>query len=435
MDESDLSDEDREAILELQSSDAESSTDDDMTTLANKSYPHSSPESASVWKSVVNIVNFIEGIGFLALPYAVKEGGIVIMVAFFIIPVCLWYTGNVLIECLYDTDEKQRKVRVRSTFKELGEILLPKYGGYIITAFVQLDVFLASVSYLILCGSLMSHSLPSVPLTVFAWTCIAGVMALPTTFLKSLTEIAWLSAVSIVALTSVLISVLWYGAEHMDERNLDTILFWDSEGVSIALPILIYSYASHPILPLVEGSMREKHKFSRALALAYVIVILIKVSFSVFGFLSFGSKSDQVILNNLPAGPFRMSISFLFVLFCILSYALPLYPVFNLLQKSEVIDNVSSKIPVLCPFLIRLAVVLSTILVAILVPKFALVVSLTGSILSSFFIYIFPCAVHLKLKFRQLKTLELCLDVLLLLIGSAVFIFGVIFSGKALIMS
>lgn len=148
--------------------------------------------------------------------------------------------------------------------------------------------------------------------------------------------------------------------------------------------------------------MEGKHKFPRAFALPYVIVILIKVNFSVFGFLSFGSKTHQVILNKLPPGPFRMSISFLFVLSCILSYALPLFPVFDLLQRSNVVKKFSSEMPVLCPFLIRITVVMSTIIVAILVLNFALVVSFSGSIFTTFFTYIFPSAVHLKLKFRQL---------------------------------
>ena len=224
-------------------------------------------------------LNFIEGLGFLALPFALKTGGIVVMVAFFIIPICLWYTGKLLIECFYDKDEKERRVRARSTFKELGEVLSHRYGGYIVTVFVQLDLYLAPVSYLILCGSLMSHALPSVPLTVIAWTCIAGVAVFPTTFLKSLSDIAWLSVVSVIALISVLISVLWYGAKHMAEWDLDTILFWDSEGVSIGLSILIYGYGALPILPSVEESMREKHKFTLALALAYALTMVIKVVF------------------------------------------------------------------------------------------------------------------------------------------------------------
>ena len=435
MDESDLSDKEREAILELQSSDAESTSDDDITTLGNKSHPDSSSDRAAVSNAVANILNWIEGSGFLALPFAVKEGGIAVIVSFVIIAFCLWYTGKVLIECLYGTDEKQRRVRVRSTFKELGEILLPRYGSYLVTAFVQMDIFVISVSYLILCGSLMSHSLPSVPLTAVAWTCIAGVVVFPATFLKALSEIGWLSAVSVVAMTSVVISVLWYGAEHVDEWNLDTILFWDSEGVSIALPMLIYSYGAVPILPSVEKSMREKQKFSRVLALAYAIAMLMKILFSLFAFLSFKANTAQVVLNNLPAGPFRMSISFIFVLSCILSTVLPMYPTIDLLEKSEKIENAFSRIPMLGSFVIRITVVMSAVLVAILFPKFALVVSFTGSVATIFITYIFPCAVHLKLKFKQLKTYEVFLDVLIIFFGTVVIIFGVTFSGKALVQS
>lgn len=434
MDTSDLSDEEleRTAIIEPRSSDDEYSTDSDVTTPVNKSKPQPYTGSVSVCKTVVNIINFIEGIGFLALPYAVKRGGIAAIVAFLITPIFSCYTGTVLIDCLYDTDEKQRRVRVRSTFKDLGEVLWPKYGGYLVTVLVHVTLYVVSVSYLILCGSLMSHAVPSVPLTVTEWTCIAGVVVLPTTFLKSLSEIAWISALSVVALISVLIAVLWYGIEHVDEWNLGTILFWDTEGVTIALPIIILSYGATGILPLAEDSMREKHKFPMALALAYLVLVLVKLSFAFVSFLSFGSSTLQVIINNFPAGPFRMSISFLFVFSCLLSYALPLRPVFLLLEETEVITNTFSKIPILGSILIRIIMVLSTVVIAILVPKFALIISFTGSIIGSFLNYIFPCALHLKLRFHQLKAHEVCIDVLLILFGAFVLIFGAVFSGKAL---
>ena len=199
--------------------------------------------------------------------------------------------------------------------------------------------------------------------------------------------------------------------------------------------MLIYSYGAVPILPSVEKSMREKQKFSMALALAYAMAMLIKIIFSVFAFLSFKTNTGQVVLNNLPSGPFRMSISFIFVLSCIISTVLPMYPTIYMLERSEKIENAFSRIPMVGSFLIRIAVVLSAVLVAILFPKFALVVSFTGSVATSFITYIFPCAVHLKLKFKQLKTYEVFLDVLIIFFGTVAIIFGVTFSGKALVQS
>ena len=173
--------EEAEILTLLQSSDAESSSDDEPALPPNKkvSLDPSSGDS-SVWKAAANLVNFMEGIGFLAIPYALKEGGVTAMVMFILIPIIMWYIGTVLTECLYDEDEQGNRHRARSGYKDLGDVLLPKYGGYIVSCIIQLDVFLIAVSYLVLFGSVMHHDLPSVPITERMWIGIAGGLVLPT---------------------------------------------------------------------------------------------------------------------------------------------------------------------------------------------------------------------------------------------------------------
>ena len=150
---------------------------------------------------------------------------------------------------------------MRSGYKDLGDVLLPKYGGYVVSGIIQLDLFLMAVSYLVLFGSVMRHDLPSVPITERLWIEIAGGLVLPTVFLKSLSQIAWLSATSVIALIAVLVCVLWYGAENTDEWDLTNIVFWDTEGVVSSLSIVMYSYYAHLIIPPVEVSMADKEKF------------------------------------------------------------------------------------------------------------------------------------------------------------------------------
>ena len=288
----------------LQSSDAESSSDDDLTPPSNKKALHDPVAGdATVWKAAANIVNFMEGVGFLALPYALKEGGIAAIVAFIILPIILWYMGTILIECLYDEDNEGRKIRARSGYKDLGDVLLPKWGGYMAFGIISYDIVLLSVSYLVLFGSIMHHALPSVPITELTWICIAGGLVLPTTFLKSLSQITWLSVFSMLALVAVVVAVVWYGAEHTNQWDLGTILFWDTEGMVISLSIITYSYGAFVILPSVEQSMAKKSKFSCALALANGTSLMMKLSFSVCAFLSFSVNTNEVILNNLPPGP------------------------------------------------------------------------------------------------------------------------------------
>lgn len=276
----------------------------------------------------------------------------------------------------------------------------------------------------------MSHTIPSIPMA--AWICIAGVIVFPTTFFKSMTEIGWLSIVSVAALILVVVTVLWYGLDHMIKWDVQSLLFWNIEGISIALSILVLAYDSHLILPTVELSMRNKHKFNVALALAYFINAIIKIVFSFLSFLSFGSNTDQVILNNLPEGTIRTCCNLLFVSSCIFSYALYIFPILVSIQATEIYEHSFSKFPKIGSFVIRAIVVLLSVVVAIIFPKFAYLVSFGGSLSDSMFFFILPCAVHLKLKFKQLKIYQLCLDVLFILTGIACGIFGSIFSGKAL---
>ena len=427
--------EDVEILTLLQSSDAESSSDDELVLPSNKKVS-SDPSwgDSSVWKAAGNLFNFMEGIGFLAIPYALKEGGITTMVMFILIPIIMWYIGTVLTECLYDEDEQGNRFRVRSGYKDFGDVLLPKYGGCIVSGIIQVDVFLMAVSYLVLFGSVMRHALPYVPITERMWIGIAGGLVLPTVFLKSLSQIAWLSATSMIALIAVVVCVVWYGAENTDEWDLSTLLFWDTDGVVTSLSILLYSYYANPIILSVEESMADKAKFGRALSLAYVISMSMKVSFAVFAFLSFGANTNAVILNSLPTGPVHITVGSFFALNCILSYGLVIYPLFESVHKSLTTRIQNDKIPDFAAnAVIRITVVVLSVVVAILVPRFLVIISFIGGILDSPACYIFPIVLRFKLKYKRLKIHQVCVDSFVVIFGVIGMLSGVPVSIKTLI--
>ena len=179
--------------------------------------------------------------------------------------------------------------------------------------------------------------------------------------------------------------------------------------------------------------MREIDKFSLALALAYIINVIIKIVFSFLAFLSFGSSTNQVILNNLPEGTIRTFTNLFFVSSCLFSYALFVFPILVFIQTTEIYEHAFSKFPKIGSFVIRAIVVLLSVLVAITFPKFAFLLSFVGSLNDSIFFFILPCAFHLKLKFKELKIYQMCLDVLLIATGIACAIFSTFFSAKALV--
>jgi len=393
------------------------------------------PGRASVWKAALNIINFIEGVGFLALPFAVAKGGIAAVGAFIIMPVIYWFTARVLVECLYKRHRVHGNVRVRSSWIDIGKAIWPRFGGTMVAVVQCFDLTVIATSYLIVCGSLMNSAFPSVPLTPALWTCIAAAVVLPSTFLKSLSQIAWLSVFGIAALLGTAAVILWYGATHQSQWNLKNLLFWDTQGFLISLGIIMFSYGSAPIVPSVEESMADRSKFGRALALAYIAAVLFKLTFSIFGFLSFSFATDEIVINNLPDSPPHIIVSVVFVVSCLFSYALPLLAVFQCIEDSSTYFLLQTKLRLpsfACFAGLRVFFVSLTLLAAAFIPHFGFLTSFFGNLSLPLFNCILPCAAHLLLRKKDLSCWQKALDYMMILFGVLVSIFGTSVSAKAL---
>ena len=430
---------DEETVLELQSSDAESSSDDESVSSENciETENAASPgATSSTWKATMNLLNYMEGAGLLALPYSIKKGGITAVISLFLLPIISWYAGKVLVESLYNNDEKKRKIRVRSTWKEIGDAIYPKYAGKIVAWNQDTGFVLTAVGYLILCGSLTSHALPTVPLSQTSWTCFAALLILPTMFLKSYSQIAWLSTISIVAIGLTTALTVWYGAKNLDNWDPRTLLFWDFEGVFISLGITLLSYGVAGIIPSVEKSMKNKSDFGKALASALAASVVIKVIIAVFGFLTFGSKTDEAILTNFPVGPLSITASISLVISSLLSIILCLRPVCESLDESTFFSEIASDISnTISNIIIRVSLVVITLAIAIFLPHFALIAALVGSFQIVFSEFWIPFLVHLKVKYHELSRLQIFADVIVLVFSSAFSVLGNYFSVKALVQA
>lgn len=391
-------------------------------------------QTSSEWKAAFNIINFMTGVGFLAIPYAVKMGGIFALVSLVLMPMLHWYTGKILIGCLYKEDRLYgNKIRVRSTYREIGEVCLPRVGGILVDISVYSGIFLAPVSYFVLCGSLLSFALPSVPLTQTMWVLVTAAVVLPTTFFENLGQIAWMSTISLIAVLGTIAAIAWYGSLHISDWQISELLFWDTESAAVALGIVFFCYETHVVLTDMEESMRNRNNFGCALGCSYAFVAAKKVILAVFGFMTFGQSTNGVILHNLPAGPIRIGVSALFIVSMVLTFAIPLHALVHNLEHSKAVDNLMSRLPRLVWFAgIRLILFFLALLTAILLPHFAALSAFAGSLTVPLTSMIFPSLFHLRLKYEELNIVEIIADIVVILLGLFLGAITLYFSGKVL---
>ena len=390
-------------------------------------------DKSPLWKAVVNLMSDIEGTGLLALPYVIAQSGLVAIAAMAVVPFIAFYTGTILIDCLYDKNDTGERVRVRSNYKQLGEACSPRFGGTTVSAIQLVDLFLLASLYLVLCASLSTGIFPDLPLSDKVWMLIAAALGLPTLFVKNLSQVAWMSLLSVIALMIAVVSVLAYGIAHESSWTPREILVWNIDEVPVSLAIIIFSYLCHPVLPGVEASMENKSKYRTMLALSYFFVAIVKVVFSVCAFLSFSSNIQDVIVNSLPMGVIRSLVNAFLLLNVIFSYPFCVITIMQTIEESVSPDSFSCKIPDLVWFIgIRVSSNFLTLLPAILIPHFALFMAFISSLTGSAIAFILPVIFHLVIKQHELKLYHYIFDISVLIFGFLAAALGLVYSGKSL---
>ena len=390
-------------------------------------------DKSPLWKAVVNLMSDIEGTGLLALPYVIAQSGLVAIAAMAVVPFIAFYTGTILIDCLYDKNDTGERVRVRSNYKQLGEACSPRFGGTIVSAIQLVDLFLLASLYLVLCASLSTGIFPDLPLSDKVWMLIAAALGLPTLFVKNLSQVAWMSLLSVIALMIAVVSVLAYGIAHESSWTPREILVWNIDEVSVSLAIIIFSYLCHPVLPGVEASMENKSKYRSMLALSYFFVAIVKVVFSVCAFLSFSSHIQDVIVNSLPVGVIRSLVNAFLLLNVFFSYPFRVITIIQTIEESVSPDSFSCKMPDLIWFIgIRVSTNFLTLLPAILIPHFALFMAFISSLTGSAIAFILPVIFHLVIKQHELKLYHYIFDISVLILGFLAAALGLVYSGKSL---
>ncbi|XP_073231353.1 vesicular inhibitory amino acid transporter-like [Porites lutea] len=390
-------------------------------------------DKSPLWKAVVNLMSDIEGTGLLALPYVIAQSGLVAIAAMAVVPFIAFYTGTILIDCLYDKNDTGERVRVRSNYKQLGEACSPRFGGTTVSAIQLVDLFLLASLYLVLCASLSTGIFPDLPLSDKVWMLIAAALGLPTLFVKNLSQVAWMSLLSVIALMIAVVSVLAYGIAHESSWTPREILVWNIDEVPVSLAIIIFSYLCHPVLPGVEASIENKSKYRTMLALSYFFVAIVKVAFSVCAFLSFSSHIQDVIVNSLPVGVIRSLVNAFLLLNVFFSYPFRVITIIQTIEESVSPDSFSCKIPDLVWFIgIRVSTNFLTLLPAILIPHFALFMAFISSLTGSAIAFILPVIFHLVIKQHELKLYHYIFDISVLIFGFLAAALGLVYSGKSL---
>ncbi|XP_056219439.1 vesicular inhibitory amino acid transporter-like [Seriola aureovittata] len=406
----------------------------------------------TAWEAGWNVTNAIQGIFVLGLPFALVQSGYVGLVLLVLSAWVCNHTGRILVACLYEEEQSGgsgsvSKVRVRDSYQDIVEACCkglwpnwPGLGGWMVNVAQVIELMMTCTLYLVVSTSLLSDSLSGMAVPRSVCSLVSLVFLLPCLLLTDLRPVSTLSLLCSLAHILISLLVMLYCLSRASSWSWSSLsLSVDPEDFLVSVGVIIFSYTSQIFLPPLEGSMEDSGQFNAMLGWTHGAACIMKTMFSLLAVLTWGAETSEVITDNLPSD-LRPLVNLCLLAKALLSYPLPFYSAAEILQTCLLRDSAASLYskhdgrgvsrPAL---LVRGTLLMTSYLLALLVPRFSLLMGLTGSVTGAAMTLILPCLFHLRLRWDHLTLRDRLIDVCILSLGVICSVSGVICSVKRLV--
>nr|XP_006811543.1 PREDICTED: vesicular inhibitory amino acid transporter-like [Saccoglossus kowalevskii] len=399
--------------------------------------------TSSTWLAAWNVANCIQGAGILSLPYAVKEGGYAAIITHLMLTAFGCYTCKILANCLYETETNEdgttRQVRVRSSYADIGDACWKNWGGRFINYVQLIDLIAVAALYLELPGFLMTDAFPNAGISQLAWTVITAFVVLPSIFLRTLTMIAWLSMLAVVAYFVMAACVVGYGISIATEWKAVSWQHFTLETFMVSFGLTLFHYDTvYAAIPSVEESMKHRNKFNVMINWTFVWLTVFNLLYGIMAYLTFGENTAELITDSLPRGPYHI-VNLLVVMKALLTYPLMIFMIIHYIELIRFhflppcYGVTAERLPGTWAMVFRTVLVVFTLFLAIVVPHFRHFMGFIGAVMTPFVAYIIPCGCHLKLKHKELRYWEIALEIVIIFVAIVGGTLAVIFASKQLV--
>ncbi|VDM49943.1 unnamed protein product, partial [Toxocara canis] len=389
-----------------------------------------SGEPITALQAAWNVTNAIQGMFIVGLPVAVKIGGWWTIGALIGVAYMCYWTGVLLIECLYEDGTK-----VRFSYREVADTFHPGMGRFVLCA--QLTELLSTcIIYIVIAGDLLQSCIPSIDKP--AWMMLVATALLSCAFLDSIRIVSNLSlanAVSHLIVNAIL--VLYCLSQISDWVWSEVPMSLDIRTMPTMIGVVVFGYTSHIFLPSLEASMQDPREFKWMLKWSHIIAAVFKSVFGLLGFLTFGELTQNEISNSLPNQMFKVVVNLVLVVKALLSYPLPYFAAVQLL-KDNLFLGVKKTLFSSCygvgntlrewALFLRILLLLFTLTVAMSVPYLIELMGLIGNITGTMLSFIWPALFHLRIKAQYGTQKDRRFDYFIIGVGICVMTVGVYYS-------
>ncbi|KAI7894837.1 AAAP amino acid permease [Mucor mucedo] len=362
-------------------------------------------EGGTIFSSFLNMANSIIGAGIIGLPFAFKEAGFWTGIALLIaLTVVVDWTVRLLMH--------NGKLAGRSTYQDLMEFAFGRPGLVAISIFQFAFAFGGMCAYCVIIGDTIPHVIrslfPKISQVPVIWIfgdrrmCISFFtlfVSYPLSLYRDISKLAKTSALALVAIIVIIVSVVIEGPQQSREiRGSDDLMFnVINDEVFQAIAVISFAFVCHHNSFLIFGSLKQPslNRFATVTHWSMGIAFFTCFALAVSGYLVFTDKTVGNILNNFPSDNILINVARL-------AFGLNMFTTIPLeaFVCREVIETFywpGAKFDKMRHFSITTILVLITLTISLLTCNLGIVLELTGGFSATVLAFVLPPMCFLKL--------------------------------------
>uniref|UniRef100_A0A0K0EBN3 Aa_trans domain-containing protein n=1 Tax=Strongyloides stercoralis TaxID=6248 RepID=A0A0K0EBN3_STRER len=371
-------------------------------------------------QAFVHMIKAMLGTGLLSLPLAFKHSGLYLGLILIVIICCIClYSMRLVVYaahyiCARDGKETIDFANVMRSAVESGPEWI-RDKGYFAKQVVNVSMFIAQLGFCCVYFVFMADNLQdffdlntSIRLSKGVWMLLIAIPILGICSIRNLKLLAPLAfAANIIYLGAVGIVIYYFFWNLKPTSSVDK--WGDINNLPLFFGTVMFAFEGVCVILPIENRMAKPKQFiawNGVLNTSSFVVLAIFAITGFYGYLAVGDDVKDTVTLNLPNTVFYQLIKLMFVCCIMVSYPLQFYVPMERVEK-WITRKIAQEKQLMYMYIVRYSGVLTTLIVAELIPHLALFISLVGAFCGSFLALFFPPIIDLLISYSRCSLNEM----------------------------
>jgi len=289
-----------------------------------------SGKASPMGAAIVLLKSFV-GTGVLFLPRAYLNGGMLFSNLVLLFVAALSYFCFVLLVTT--------RLKVAGSFGDIGGMLYGKWLRFLILFSIVISQIGFVAAYIIF----TSENLQAVILAVSDCKTMIPIkylilmqmiIFLPFSLLRDINKLGFTALIADGFIVVGLAYLFYYDILTLSTKGLADITLFNPKDWTLFIGTAIFTFEGIGLIIPIQESMKHPEKFPRVMFAVMIIITTIFITMGAFSYASYGSKTETVVLLNLPQDSKMVNVvQFLYSVAILLSTPLQIFPAIRITEN------------------------------------------------------------------------------------------------------